>query len=181
MNRALLATSLLLAASTGTATAGGFVGLGVGPSANVNGTDGLIGSGGRSVRLLGGFRFGRLAIEAAITGQNLAFHDNGGDVPLAAKELSLAGKYSLPLGSNFEAFGKAGVHRTWLSSDSGVRNVGGNGLLVGAGFEYRLSAVVASGSLFVDYTHFASTLAGDQYTFDGAGVGMWMIGFTVGI
>lgn len=177
MKRAILVAAVLMASSS-IASAGGYLGLGIGPKANVNGTDGHFEAGGRSYRLLGGLRFGRLAIEASVTGQDVFLIDNGGG-QYDAKQLGLAGKYNLPLGSNFEAFAKLGVHRTWLSNDS-IYDVAGNGLLVGGGFEYRLNAVITNGSLFVDYTHHAATLEGDIYAFDG-GVGMWMLGFTIGI
>ena len=177
--KAALALGLVMLASS-PAAAGWYVGLGVGPDANVHGTD-EVKSGGRSARLLGGMRFSRLAIEGSISGQSLHFDDNiFGD--FSAKEAAIAAKYSIPLGSNFEAFGKAGLHRTWLTHElDATYDAAGNGLLVGAGFEYRITAAIASGSVWVDYTHYAAQLEGDVYQAYGDGVGMWMIGFTVGI
>lgn len=177
MNRALLVMAVLMMSSTA-ASAGGYLGLGIGPEANVNGTDGHFDGDGRSYRLLGGIRFSRLSFEASLTGQDVLMMDNGGG-EYASKQLALAGKYSLPLGSHFEAFGKVGVHRTWLSGGS-VYDVSGGGWLLGGGFEYRLNALITGASLFVDYTHHAATLDGDVYSFE-AGVGMWMLGFTIGI
>ncbi len=179
MNRALV-TAALLVASTSVASAGTYLGLGVGPGANFNG-DERIEDGGRSARLLGGYSFGRFSAEASITGQTLFLNDNGG-VTFDTRELALNAKFNLPLGSGFEVFGKAGLHHTWISADaSDVYSVDGNGLLVGAGFEYRVKTPVAAGSLWVDYTHYAGDLTGDVYAYRGAGVGMWMLGVSVGI
>jgi hypothetical protein len=166
--------------SSGVASAGWFAGLGIGPSANVNGTS-EVDSGGRSARLLGGMRWGKLAVEGSITGQTLRFLDNIlGEFD--TKELAIAGKYNFPLGSNFEVFAKAGLHRTWLSHEQDpAYDASGNGLLVGGGFEYRITTPAVSGSLFVDYTHYAADVTGDRYGYYGDGVGMWMLGFTVGL
>lgn len=176
MKRASLVAAILL--MHGPASAGTYLGLGIGPEANVNGTDGHFTGDGRSYRLSGGIRWSRLSLEASITGQGILLLDNGGG-SFDGRELALAGKYNAPLGSNFEAFGKLGVHRTWLSGNS-IYDVSGDGLLIGGGFEYRLDAVLAGGSLLVDYTHHAATLEGDRLALE-AGVGMWMLGFTIGI
>lgn len=183
----LAVIAAVLTASASVASAGTYLGLGIGPAAGVNGDAGAYGSGsfegaGRSYRLLGGFRVGRLAVEGSITGQDLLFTGNNG-MGFEGRELAVAGVYSHPLGSGFEAYGKLGIHRTWLSADGGfdgMYDVSGDGLLVGGGFALRLNAVLASGAVFVDYTHHAADLSGDRYAFEG-GVGMWMLGFTFGI
>ena len=189
MKRAILVGSVLLA-TTGAASAGTYLGLGIGPDANVSGTESLD-SGGRSARLLGGYSFagiqvGRLAVEASITGQTLAYLNNARGL-FDAKELGLAAKYNFPIGYNFEVFGKAGVHHTWLSHKASdhygsVYDVSGSGLMGGLGVEYRFTAgPIKAGSLFLDYTHYRATLEGDTAMYDGTGVGMFMLGFTVGL
>jgi hypothetical protein len=182
MKRALLVTAIL-AASTQAASAGTYLGLGIGPGANVGGTDGHVDEGGRSMRLLGGYKLsvlsGRLAIEGALSFQGLTFKDNGGP-EYDGRQLGVYGKYNHPLGSDFEVFGKLGVHRTWFSSEVDAYAVAGQGFLVGVGAEYRLTAILASASVWVDYTHHMATLDGDRYSWD-AGVGMWMLGFSIGL
>lgn len=189
MKRAIVVGSVLLA-TTGAASAGTYLGLGIGPDANVNGISD-IGSGGRSARLLGGYAFGglkvgTLGLEASLTGQSLAYNNNIRGT-FDAKEIAIAAKYNYPLGYQFEVFGKLGVHHTWLThanpgqfGDAYDRS--GSGLLFGVGAEYRLSVgPVKAGSLFVDYTHFQADFEGSVYMNEGAGVGMWMLGFTVGL
>jgi len=176
-------SAAVLTATASVASAGPYLGLGVGPAAGMSGGDNQYGPGsfegaGRSYRLLGGYQLGRLAIEALIKGQDFAYNGSR----FAGKELALAGVYHHPLGSGFEAYGKLGVHRTSLTRDVDIRvyDVSGEGLLVGAGFALHLDALLASGSVFVDYTHHAADMSGDRYAFEG-GVGMWMLGFTFGL
>lgn len=188
MKRAIV-VGAVLAATTDAASAGTFLGLGIGPDANVSDMQ-AVEPGGRSARLLGGYSFaglpiGTLSIEASITGQSLLFRTAiGGEYN--AKEFGLAAKYSYPLGFNFEVFGKAGVHHTTVTHDD-PGNQGdtfdrsGSGLLVGIGSEFRFKLGPTRGaSLFVDYTHYMATLEGPKYM-DDASVGMWMLGFTVGL
>jgi hypothetical protein len=190
MKRALLVGAVLLATTTA-ASAGTYLGLGIGPDANVGGTE-SISSGGRSARLLGGYSFGGLkvgaiSVEASITGQSLTYNSNARGM-FDAKELALAGRYNYPIGYHFEVFGKVGVHHTWLShQDSAhygsVYDSSGNGVLLGLGVEYRLPNIgpVHGPSFFLDYTHYMTTLEGNGFMFEGASVGMWMLGFTVGL
>jgi hypothetical protein len=182
MKRAIV-TALVVLLSPVAASAGTYLGAGIGPEANVGANAGFIAGSGRSFRLLGGMKFGRLSGELSITSNGLALDARGSALPYSGYELGLAGKYSFPLGSNFEVFGKAGVQRTAFSSnDDPNYDVSGNGILVGAGFEYRLSVgPISAGSLWVDYTHHQASLSGAQYQVDGARVGMWMLGFTVGL
>ncbi len=179
----LAVIAAVLTATASVASAGPYLGLGVGPAAGVSGGDGEYGPGsfqgaGRSYRLLGGYRLGRLAVEASITGQDFAYNTS----TFAGRELAVAGVYHHALGSGFEAYGKLGVHRTSLTRDADLRiyDVSGEGLLVGAGFALRLDAILASGSVFVDYTHHAADMSGERHAFEG-GVGMWMLGFTFGL
>ena len=186
MKRALLVGAVLLATTTA-ASAGTYLGLGIGPDANVGGTDSLS-SGGRSARLLGGYSFGGLkvgaiSVEASLTGQSLTYNTNARGM-FDAKELAIAGRYSYPLGYHFEVFGKAGLHHTWLTHQSSdVYNASGNGFLLGLGVEYRFANMgpVKGPSLFLDYTHYMASLEGDRAMYEGVNVGMWMLGFTVGL
>lgn len=173
MSRTLLTLALVVATTTA-ASAGTYVGLGVGTAANVDA--GVMTQGtGRSGRLVLGLRFGRLSLEGAgsrfgIT--NTASYD--------ATQLAAALKYSIPLGNDFELFGRGGLERSWLSSGTD-RSWSGDGYVLGAGFEYRLNLAVTAASLFVDYeratTAFTDGMAGK---FD-ATTSMWTMGVTLAI
>jgi hypothetical protein len=189
MKRAIV-VGAVLAATTGAASAGTYLGLGIGPDANVGGISDIQ-SGGRSGRLLGGYTFsglpvGTLSIEGSVTGQSLLYTNNiRGEFD--AKELGIAAKYAYPLGYNFEVFGKLGAHHSWLThSDPGKYgdsyDRSGSGILLGLGAEYRFKLGPTRGvSLFVDYTHYKASFEGTKYMNEGASLGMWMLGFTVGL
>ncbi|HVK89378.1 MAG TPA: outer membrane beta-barrel protein [Kofleriaceae bacterium] len=188
MKRAILVGSVLLA-TTGAASAGTYVGLGVGPEANVSDIQ-WTSSGSRSARLLGGYGFnglrvGTLAVEASLTGQSLTYANPNARGLLDAMELGLAAKYSYPLGDGFEVFGKLGAHHSWLSHEregASTHNTSGTGVLLGVGAEFRFKLGPTRGvSVFVDYTHYRATFEGDYFMNEGAGIGMWMLGFTVGL
>ena len=56
----------------------------------------------------------------------------------------------------------------------------GSGYLLGGGFEFKLSMVATSASIFVDYTRNIATLNGPAYTAN-ENAGIWMLGVTVGL
>jgi hypothetical protein len=183
MKRPLLVAALLIA-STGVASAGVYGGLSVGPDGAVQDDAFDLNSGGRAIRLLGGYRLGRLSAEASITGNTLRDRD-GGDVD--HRQIALVGKYNFPLGSNFEVFGRAGIQRTWLTLDDRVPesyDVSGNGIIFGPGIEYVLKFVAASATIRLDYTIGYAKPSSEAFE-DAGGVsftsGQWMLGFTVGI
>lgn len=191
MKRAFVVGAVLLA-TTGAASAGTYLGLGIGSDANI-GSVVYLDAGGRSARLLGGYSFtglkvGSLSVEASLTGQSLVFHDpRVHPSTMDAKQIGIAAKYNYPLGYNFEALGKAGLHHSWIShSEPDIYgtsfDVSGSGIMIGAGFEYRVSAgPIKAGSLFVDYTYYRASLDGESRMHEGASIGMWMMGFTVGL
>jgi hypothetical protein len=166
-------------AISSSASAGGYLGLAVGTEPGVN--DEFVRTigppSGRSLRALGGGRFGNLSIEGALNGFTI-FTTRYGEQTVY--QLSGALKLSIPLGNNFEAFARGGVERTWL--DLGAQDLAftGDGFLAGAGFEYRLNAVLANASLFVDYTVHHVKLDSAQFDTD-ATTRFWGIGLTVGI
>jgi outer membrane protein with beta-barrel domain len=181
MNRALLAVTLL-ASAAGTASAGTYLGLGIGTAPAISDDSNRLASDSRSGRLLIGSRFGNVAIEGAIGGFSATLDDlKLGDVYQASGALKL----SVPLGNDFEAFGRAGLHHTWVSSDrTNTDGLSGNGFLVSAGFEYRLNAILSQASIFVDYSFNKLKLANDNFqnarAFDG-NYRMWTVGLTVGL
>ncbi len=171
MKSGCLLVAGLMAIST-TASAGVYVGLGVGTEPGIN--DEMARTAvpvGRSLRGLGGIRFGRFSIEGALNGFGVVVNRHANQDVF---QLSAAAKYNHPLGDGFEAFGRAGLERTWLN------NFSGNGFLVGAGFEYRLDLLITNASLFVDYTIHHATLT-DTRGQVGETSRIWALGFTFGI
>ena len=177
MKRAALALALV-AATSSVASAGRYVGIGVGTNAVYEGTDKLS-EDGRSARLLGGMRWGRISAEGQLSGFGLALADRSGATPMDAYQLSIAGKYNVPIGDRFEVYGRAGLMHAWASGELDVYDVSGNGFLLGAGFEYRVTTGIASGSLWVDYQVNKATLTGDRFEFD-ATMRQWTLGLSVG-
>jgi hypothetical protein len=186
MKRAALAVALV-AASTGIASAGGYIGLGIGtaPAIDMDGHD-TANEGirdaqpdGRSGRLLGGFRFGRFAIEGAVGGFDARLPD--GNYPYKAYQAQLSGKFTLPLDDHFGAFGRLGLNKLWFNNDAGRTDldVSGSGVVVGAGFEYRFDAGLAGGSIFVEYQYSRADVSGDVYDFGTTHLRMWTLGATL--
>lgn len=179
MKRAALAV-ILLAASSGVASAGGYIGLGVGtgPALGSDAGDDLFESIGRSGRLVIGSRFSRLSIEGALGGFDMNWANTGKtDVYQGA----VAGKLSLPLGDGFEAFGRLGVQRTWLSTDRDETDLAGNGMLVGGGIEYRFSAGIGAASLWLDYQYTSADLESSNGNTLELSARMWTLGISIGI
>jgi hypothetical protein len=147
MTRLALA-AVLLAATASTASAGTYVGLGIGTSPATSGDVAML-EDGRSGRLQLGYRFGPLSVEGLASRADLA-RDDGASYSWTT--LGIAGRFNYVLGGNFEAFGRLGYQGTSVDQSGGNDHFSGSGLLFGGGFEYRLNLGLASGSLFVDYT-----------------------------
>jgi hypothetical protein len=179
MKRTLLVFTALLATST-SASAGTYLGLGFGTDPAVNDQFRMSTTAspeGRSLRGLVGFRFGNFAIEGTLNGFGVRLPTFGAQ---RVYQASVAAKLSVPLANNFEAFGRGGLERTWLNIGDERYDYMGDGYLLGAGFEFRLNAVLANASLFVDYTIHQATLLSPTQEVD-ASSRMWALGFTVGI
>jgi hypothetical protein len=171
--------ALVLTASATHALAGGFLGLGIGTAPGINDeAKAKMAPSGRSARFLGGYSFGRFSVEGAVGGFGVS--TTRGDQ--TAYQASASGKYNLPLGDKFEAFGRAGLEHTSVSMGDARYDFSGNGVVVGAGFEYRVDVGFAKGSLFVDYNIHHATLTSDS---NKTGIGettrMFSLGLTVGI
>ena len=177
---ALVATALATGVLTGfspTASAGGYLGLALGTEPGINDDMAKIATPlGRSLRGLAGLKFGNLSLEGALNG----FTMDVSGIERNMYQLSGALKLSLPMGNGFEGFGRAGIERTWLNYDDERYDTSGNGFQVGAGFEYRLNAVVSNASLFVDYTIHHATLTNMRGEVDETSR-IWGLGFTIGI
>lgn len=178
MKRVALALALV-AATSSIASAGRYLGVGIGTNAVYESNDQL-GDDGRSARLLGGMRWGRFSVEGMFSGYGLALADRSGATPMDVYQLSIAGKLNLPLGSNFEAYGRAGLHHTRATGEIDTYDASGSGFLLGAGFEYRVRTGIGSGSLWVDYQVNKAELTGERFTFDTT-TRQWTLGLSVGL
>ncbi|MGE5184417.1 MAG: outer membrane beta-barrel protein [Acidobacteriota bacterium] len=174
----------LVAASSAAASAGTYLGLGIGTAPDISSNDQMmtVQGNGRSGKLLLGMRFGRLSVEgaAARAGAFVSPYGYAAD----STQLSAALKYSFPLGDNFEAFLRGGLEHTSLSINQSVHSAddaSGNGWLLGGGFEYRLNALIAGGSLFVDYEHVQTNLTNNENTQFETSSGIWMAGVTLSL
>jgi hypothetical protein len=187
MLRSVLAVALV-AATGAAANAGTYLGLGIGTAPDMSATTTTTGSeaqtvsaSGRSGKLLVGYRFGRLSIEGSAARYGMFMNSYQAD----GTQLAAALKYSFPLGDNFDAFLRGGLQRTSVSPQLQAANAAyaadGTGWLIGGGFEYRLNAVVAGGSLFVDYEHADTTMTNNEMTQFDTTTGVWMAGVTLSL
>ena len=180
MKTALVVAGCLAISST--ASAGGYLGVALGTQPGIN-DDFVGGEGqpiGRSLRGLIGARFSNLSLEGALNGFTVLTNNFG---EKTAYQLSGALKLNLPLGNGFEAFARAGLERTWLNQSSAQNmavDLTGDGYLVGAGFEYRLDAVIANASIFVDYNVHHASLESPRINVDDT-ERIWGLGILVGI
>lgn len=185
MKRVVLAAALV-AAFGGTASAGGtYIGVGVGTIPAVSEDTERLDADSRALKGILGMRWGQWSIEGSIGGNSLTrVSDRQLVLPLGDfYNLGAAAKFNLPLGNNFEAFGRLGVNHLVVRGDDEKFDASGNGLQVGAGFEYRLNLGVAGGSIFVDYTINRAAMTGDntenlEYDLTTR---TWMLGLTIGI
>jgi len=175
--------ALALASFTSVASASPYVGLGIGSEASGSATtqnsetsmDGY----DRSGRLMVGTRLSRLSVE----GQASRFDVTVRDRDYQGTPAALAVKLSLPLGNNFEVFGKGGLQRTWLTHQGGNSDfdAAGSGLLLGAGFEYRMDLGVTAASIFVDYQHSSAGYQNERMTAWDGSTNLWTLGATVSL
>jgi hypothetical protein len=177
----LCVVAAVIAASTSVASAGTYLGAGIGTSASLGGDHGRYAPDGRSGRLIVGFGFGRIGVEANATRYGL---ENAG-VSWDATTVAAALRVAFPIGYNFELFGRGGVERTWLTTGGNAPEPSGNGWLLGAGVDYKVNLGITGGAIFIDYTHndtgFSFTDAHAQRaTFDQT-AGMWTLGLTLSI
>ena len=154
MTRLALA-AVLLAATASSASAGTYVGLGIGTSPATSGDVSMM-ENGRSGRLQLGYRLGPFSVEGLASRADLARADGAS---YSWTTLGVAGRLSHGLGSGFEVFGRLGYQGTRVHQDAGFDTYQGKGMLFGGGFEYRLDLFLAKGSLYVDYTVQRSDLA----------------------
>jgi hypothetical protein len=186
MKRAALVVALVAAMSS-VASAGTYVGLGIGTNA-VSGSDRIVDD-GRSARLVVGYAFrplkyGTLAVEGSLSGYGLGLKDGDEALPMDAYQISAAARFNVPLSHNFEAFGRLGLHHTTVGADNAIYDTSGNGFLVGAGIAYLFDARIGKGAaVSIDYQLNKVDLEGERFK-GAASLGLverqWTLGVTLG-
>lgn len=176
MTVAIAATLLAPAA----ASAGGFVGLGVGPSPNLSGDEvnDLEGS-GRTGRLFLGYRIQHFSIEGQLTANSTTDSLRNQD-DYAARHVALYGKYSHPIGDGFEAFGKVGLVQSSYGNDD-TESLSGGGLGAAAGVELRVNLGISAIAFGLEYGLTSVDLElpnGDESTVRS---GQWMLSVSLGM
>lgn len=186
MTRALLVVALMASSSVATAdtpiSVGGYAGLGIGPAGSVSYDNaGRVSPDGRSGQLFAGIRLkgppllSRFSLQASLAFDS--FIINSG-IFYDARMVGLAARYNHPLGAGMDVFGKLGIAHTTYDTD-GPHGVDGTQAMIGIGAEYHLPLPVKV-SVLVDYTMYRGDLHGDYVQTVEGGIGMWMLGFTVG-
>jgi hypothetical protein len=172
MKRAALLVAIL-ATTSSVASAGTYVGLGIGTNALSEDSDRLV-EDGRSARLIVGYRFkpmkhGAFAVEGSLGGYGVGLVDRNAPVKLDAYQLSAAVRFNLPIADNFEAFGRLGLHHTTVGGENAIYDTSGNGFLVGLGMAYKLDLSVGKGAwLTVDYQLNKTQLTGERFQGESA-------------
>lgn len=171
--------ALLLTASGTAASAGTYIGLGIGSSASV-GSDNLnvTSDGGRSERFVLGESFGRFGVEGAAT----RYGADQKSITYDGTAVAIAARLTVPVSGPIALFGRGGLQRTWLSPNRDTMSFSGNGYLLGAGIEYDFHvSVLGGGAIFADYEHTDSTFHGSGGKPFDYNASMWTLGVTLAL
>ena len=172
----IFTTTLLAAMLTGisAAHADGYVSLGVGSEAALGGEmgDRFQPEGSGAGRLALGYRSRSVAIEAVAFGNGLGFMNSGatGDADMTTMSLGVDLKYHLHIALGLEAYGRAGLHRTWLSESvqSEMATYQGDGHVLGGGLQYTFDLLPKiEAAVWADYSRQVFELddaAGESFT-----------------
>ncbi len=158
------------------ASAGPYLGLGIGTSPNLHDDGQGLSADSRSGRLELGQRFSIVAVEGAVGGYQLA---DAADSEYNAVSVSGGGRVHLPLQGPLSLFARAGVERTWLRV-ANMEDYDGNGYYGGLGAELRLALPLGETAVWVDYSQHRVTLDNGGDEIDGD-TSMWTAGISVGI
>jgi hypothetical protein len=187
MKRLALAV-ILVATLSSAASAGTYIGLGIGTSPAMNDGDvkaHYFAPEGRSGKLLLGQRWGQISVEGSLGGFSVVQENDGvfGKAIGTAYQASVSLKGTLPLGNSFHAFGHAGLQHMWITDDADDSfSASGNGYVLGAGIEYRLNLGLGAGSIFIDYGVGNANLTGPRRPDEtGVSTRMWTLGLTLSI
>jgi hypothetical protein len=183
---ALLSTAALVLGFSSTAFAGGYIAVGVGSDAEIEGD--LAGmfdaDGANNGRLSIGQRSGPLAIEASIFGTDLNSAAGAGG-EYSTLSLGVDVKYYVSLTGPIEGYARGGLNKTWIGADEGG-DVGvdmeGRGYSVGAGLQYSFRLMpLGEAALWLDYTHQSVRLYDQALEqFDG-NVKLLTVGLSIGL
>jgi hypothetical protein len=186
--RHFLAAIAVIAASAGAAHAGGYVAIGAGGDADLHGDleNHFTTEGASAGRLAIGQRFGPLAVEAVLFGTDLhgASGMTGPGNDYSTMSLGVDLKYHIPLVGGLEAYGRAGLNKTWVvdgfdtTMDLGYS---GRGYNLGAGLQYgfRLLPLVEA-AIWADYNHQVMTLHEQGRASLEGGADMLTLGVSLG-
>lgn len=188
MNHLAAALALVAIAGFGSAAhAGGYVSAGIGADAGLSGevaqhftTD----QNGSSGRVALGQRLGRFAIEVNLYGSDLqGITGLTGQQSYSSMTAGVNARYYVPLTGHLEAYGKAGLDKTWFvgNADKPATSYSGRGYDLGAGLQYTIHGLLLGElALWVDYTHQSFTLHDDVKRDLGGGAQLLSVGVSVG-
>ena len=185
MRATITITSLALVLGiAATAHAGGYVALGVGSDASLDGAvgDAYTADGSDNARLSFGQRTGPIAIEASLFGTGLQ-DAAGTDHSTLALGVDL--KYFIRLTGPIEGYGRIGLNKTWLRDSAGDQpSLSGRGYDFGGGLQYSFRLLpLGDAAIWVDFTHQTMSLYGDATSAQTALTGsaeMLTLGVSVG-
>jgi hypothetical protein len=179
--KSVLASVVLVAALAPAASAGTYVGLGIGTSASTDGALADFGSDGQhSGRLVLGQRFGVVSIEGGFNDYGLT--TSRGTVEWDALSLGAAAKLDLPFTPVVSGYVRLGLEHTWIRTDAaGATGYDGNGWTGALGAEYRLDALISNASVWLDYSRHSTNLTRGNTADAQATANMWTLGFSIGI
>ncbi|MEO6775395.1 MAG: outer membrane beta-barrel protein [Kofleriaceae bacterium] len=174
--RALLVAALVTVTGTA-ATAGTYLGVGIGTGASVgDSANRSYKADGRSARVALGYRIGPFSIEGMFSGYGYQVANGPGTGLTDSRSVQLAAKYNFALADHFELFGRLGLLRTDLTARDTGASIEGDGYTASVGVEYRLDLALTGLGLYMDWTR-------NQASFDNAdgskvdqSASMWTLG-----
>jgi len=178
--RALLVAAFVL--SSGVASAGTYIGLGVGTGGNVSDSaDARYRADGRSARGVLGYRIGPFSIEGMYSGYGYVDANAAGTGQFDSRSVQLAGKYNYALGNNFELFGRLGLLRTDLTAVDSQVTTTGTGYTFSLGVEYRVDLLLTGFGVYVDYTRNQASFDTNSGTQLDQTASMWTAGVNLAL
>jgi hypothetical protein len=174
--KSLPAIVIALALAAPAAHAGTYVSAGVGNGAWTDGSLNYFSTDGQhSGRAMIGQRFPFVSIEGGLNYFGLSAKG-----PWSAYSTVADVKLDLPLIPLLSVYLKGGLEHTWILPGQGQGNtISGNGWLGAIGAEYKLDAIAANSSVWIDYSRHDDSLDFNQHVVGTAN--MVTIGFSVGI
>ena len=191
--RPLLApfVAAIVLAASGTASAGGYVGVGFGSDASLTGDvgDHFDASGETAGKFFLGQRMGNIAVEASFFGTDMngisSMATTTGPDAFSTSSLGIDVKYHFGLAGPIEGYVRGGVNKTWIAAAPGEEtnlDYSGRGLNMGVGAQYRFGLFPGwDAGVFVDYNHQRLELrdSGARPDLNGA-IDTLTFGFTIG-